>query len=384
MDLCLHRVDCGGCIYQGVPYKEQLQLKAKDVLRHFKDNLVSFDDFLGIEGSPELYAYRNKMEYTFGDEVKGGPMTLGLHKQGRFMSILTTDQCQLVVQDFNRIIKATLDFCLEKGYPFYHKRSRKGLLRNLILRKGRRTGEILVNIVTSTQLYFDGPAYADMLNDLELEDQLVGILHTENDNLADAVVCDKLNILSGRDYYYEELMGLKFRVSAFSFFQTNVLAAERLYTESLSLISDLAGKTVFDLYSGTGTIAQAAALQAKKVIGIELVGEAVEAARSNANMNGLPNCNFIAGDVKIILDQIEEKPDVIIMDPPRSGVQPKALEKILNYGVKQIIYVSCNPKSLAQNLATAMLFGYRVKTLKAYDNFPFTSHVECCVLMSRD
>lgn len=260
----MHRADCGGCIYQGVPYREQLQLKAKDVLRHFKDNLVSFDDFLGIEGSPELYAYRNKMEYTFGDEVKGGPMTLGLHKQGRFMSILTTDQCQLVVQDFNRIIKATLDFCLEKGYPFYHKRSRKGLLRNLILRKGRRTGEILVNIVTSTQLHFDGPAYADMLNDLELEDQLVGILHTENDNPADAVVCDKLNILSGRDYYYEELMGLKFRVSAFSFFQTNVLAAERLYTESLSLTSDLAGKTVFDLYSGTGTIAQAAALQAKK------------------------------------------------------------------------------------------------------------------------
>ncbi|MGI6733008.1 MAG: 23S rRNA (uracil(1939)-C(5))-methyltransferase RlmD [Anaerovoracaceae bacterium] len=383
MDLCEHRADCGGCIYQEIPYKEQLQLKAKEVMRNFADNLVTYERFLGIEGSPQRYAYRNKMEYTFGDEVKDGEMTLGLHKRGRHMSIITTDKCQLVDPDFNRIQQAVLEFCREREYPFYHKKSHKGLLRHLILRKGEHTGELLVNIVTSTQMPFDGAAFVSLIESLELKNRVVGILHTENDRLADAIICEKLNILSGRDYYNEELMGLKFRVSAFSFFQTNVPAVERLYTEALSLIPDLSGKTVFDLYSGTGTIAQAAALRAKKVIGIELVEEAVEAARANAEMNGLSNCSFIAGDVFKVLDDIDEKPDVIFLDPPRSGVHPKAMEKILNYGVKEIVYISCNPKTMAENLATAMLFDYHVKDLKAYDNFPFTRHVECVTLMSR-
>jgi len=383
LDLCEHRADCGGCIYQGIPYTDQLELKAKEVLRHFKENQVSYERFLGIEGSPQRYAYRNKMEYTFGNEVKDGAMTLGLHKRGRHMSVITTDKCQLVDPDFNKILQAVLKFALERDYPFYHKKSHKGLLRHLVLRKGEHTGELLVNIVTSTQFPFDGEAFVSLIEGLELKNSVVGILHTENDNLSDSIRCDKLNILSGRDYYNEELMGLKFRVHIFSFFQTNVLAVERLYTEALSLIPDLSGKTVFDLYSGTGTIAQTAALQAEKVIGIELVEESVEAARANAKMNGLTNCSFIAGDVPKVLDDIEEKPDVIFLDPPRSGVHPKAMEKILNYGVKEIVYISCNPKTLAQNLATAMLFDYHVEVLKAYDNFPFTRHVECVTLMSR-
>lgn len=384
MDLCKHRADCGGCIYQGIPYEEQLQLKAKEVLRHFKDNLVTYDRFLGIEGSPTRYAYRNKMEYTFGDEVKDGEMTLGLHKQGRYMSIITTGQCQIVDPDFNRVLEATLTFCKEHEYSFYHKKSHKGLLRHLILRKGEHTGELLINMVTSTQHPFDGTTYVSLIEGLDLNNQVVGILHTENDNLSDSVVCDKLNILKGRAYYNEELLGLKFRVSAFSFFQTNVQAVERLYTEALSLIPDLSGKTVFDLYSGTGTITQTAALRAKKAIGIELVEEAVETARTNAELNGLTNCTFIAGDVLKVLDELTDKPDVIILDPPRSGVHPKALEKILNYGVKEIVYISCNPKTLAQNLATAMLFGYRTDTLKAYDNFPFTKHIEALALLVKE
>lgn len=384
MDLCVHRDECGGCIYQGIAYEEQLQLKAKDVLRHFSENLVPFDSFLGIEGSPKRYAYRNKMEYTFGDEVKGGEMTLGLHKQGRFFSIATTDRCQLADSDFNLILKETLTFCKEKGYPFYHKKSRKGLLRHLVIRKGEHTGEILVNIITSTQMDFDGSSYAQKMKELHTDGEVVGILHTENDMPADAVGCDKMNILWGRDYYCEELMGLKFRVSAFSFFQTNVIAVERLYTEALSMIPDLAGKVVFDLYSGTGTIAQAAALRAKKVIGIELVGEAVESAKANATINGLTNCSFIAGDVLKVLDDVNDKPDVIFLDPPRAGVHPKALEKILNYGIKEIVYISCNPKTLAQNLATAMLFGYKTSTLKAYDNFPFTRHTEAVALLRKE
>ncbi len=381
MDLCEHRSQCGGCIYQEIPYKDQLQMKAKDVLRHLNDNLISCHRFLGIEGSPKLYAYRNKMEYTFGDEVKGGEMTLGLHQQGRHMSVITTDRCQLVDPDFNLILRETLGFCREKGYPLYHKKSHAGLLRHLILRKGEHTREILINIVTSTAMPFDGEEFVSRIQGLDLQNKVVGILHTENDSPADAVVCQSLHILWGRDYYREELLGLTFRVSAFSFFQTNVSAVERLYTEALSLIPELSGKIVFDLYSGTGTITQAAALRAEKAIGIELVPEAVEAAKANAKMNDLSNCTFIAGDVLNVLDGIAEKPDVIILDPPRSGVHPKALEKILNYEVKQILYISCNPKTLAQNLATAELFGYRAITLKAYDNFPFTRHCECVCLL---
>jgi 23S rRNA (uracil-5-)-methyltransferase RumA len=286
-----------------------------------------------------------------------------------------------------------LSFCKEKGYSFYHKKSHKGLLRHLVVRKGEATGELLINIITSTEEPFDAKGYVEAIGGMgddsinspkKLNGKVVGILHTENDSLSDAVICEKLNILQGRDYYNEELMGLKFRVSAFSFFQTNVKATERLYTEALSFVPDLTGKTVFDLYSGTGTIAQAAALMAKKVIGIELVEDAVNAARVNAEENGLSNCTFLCGDVLKIIDDVAEKPDLIFLDPPRAGVHPKALEKILNYGINEMVYISCNPKTLARDLATATLFGYRAKILKAYDNFPFTRHIEVVTLLTRD
>jgi 23S rRNA (uracil-5-)-methyltransferase RumA len=193
-----------------------------------------------------------------------------------------------------------------------------------------------------------------------------------------------METLWGRDYYMEELLGLKFKVSAFSFFQTNILAIEKLYTEALALIREPEGKTVFDLYCGTGTITQTLALRAGKAIGVEIVEEAVEAARENAKLNGLENCEFIAGDVLKVLDDLVEKPDVIVLDPPRVGVHPKALEKIVNYGVKQIVYISCNPKTLVENLSFMQYYGYQVKTVKAFDNFPNTKHIESVVLLHKE
>lgn len=383
MEICKHNEGCGGCIYQEIPYQEQIILKGKEILRLLDEKKISYGKYLGIEGSPKRYAYRNKMEYTFGDEIKNGEMTLGMHKKGRFMSIVTVDECQLVDSDFNEILKATLDFCNEKGYSYYHKKTHLGLLRNLIIRKGEHTSELLINVVTSSQQEFDGGDYADRIRALPLTNRIVGVLHTVNDKVADFVYCEKLYTIWGRDYYMEEIMTLKFKVSAFSFFQTNILAVEKLYTEALSLIKDLDGKTVFDLYCGTGTITQTLALRAKKVIGVEIVEEAVEAARENARLNGLDNCEFIAGDVLAVLDQLEEKPDVIVLDPPRVGVHPKALEKILNYGVNQIIYISCNPKSLVENLSFAQYYGYKVISIKAFDNFPYTKHTECVVLMTK-
>lgn len=383
MEVCKHDEFCGGCIYQGEEYRSQLLKKEETVKDLLKDKGVCPQMIDSIEGAPLAYRYRNKMEYTFGDLVKDGEMTLGMHKKGNFMSIITVDNCQLVDEDFNKILKFTLNFAKEKGYTYYHKKSHKGLLRNLIVRKGVRTKGILVNIVTSSEEGFEEDAYVKGLGELALENKLVGVLRTLNDRLADAVVCDGLKILWGRDYYMEKLMGLEFKVSAFSFFQTNVEAVEKLYSEALALIDDLEGKTVFDLYCGTGTISQIMALKAKDVLGIELIPEAVEAAKENAALNGLDNCHFIAGDVFEVLKDIETKPDVIVVDPPRVGIQPKALDKVLEYGVNQIVYISCNPKTLAENIKYMEYYGYRCSYLKPFDNFPFTKHTEAIALLEK-
>lgn len=383
MEICKHNEFCGGCIYQGVPYEEQLKIKEAEVRGLLEKKEIACKEILPIEPSPSKYAYRNKMEYTFGDMEKGGEMTLGMHRKKRFMSVVTVDECQLVHPDFNKVLRATLDFCSEKGYSFYHKKSHKGLLRHLIVRRGVHTGQILVNLVTSTEPGFDEQGYIAALNQLELEHELAGILRTFNDRLADAVYCEELKVLQGQDYYMERIMGLDFKVSAFSFFQTNVEAVERLYAYAIGLIDDFSGKTVFDLFCGTGTITQTMARKAKKAVGVELVPEAVEAARANAALNGLDNCEFLAGDVFEVLETLEEKPDVIVVDPPRVGISPKALDKIISYGVEQIVYISCNPKSLAENLYYLQYYGYEVDVVKAFDNFAGTRHTECVVLMSR-
>ena len=383
-ELCHHREFCGGCIYQGTAYSEQLKEKEKEVLRLLEAKGVTPEKIDSIEGCPSAFCYRNKMEYTFGDFVKDGEMTLGMHRKKNFMSIVTVDNCQLVDPDFNIILKAVLDFSVEKGYTFYHKRSHSGLLRNLIIRKGVRTGELLVNIVTTSEEGFDEREFTEMLLSLTLTNKIVGVLRTYCDSLADAVVPDSLKTLYGRDYYMEKLLGLDFKVSAFSFFQTNVEAAERLYTEALALVDSFEGKKAFDLYCGTGTISQVLALKAKEVLGIELVEEAVDAATENAALNGLDNCRFIAGDVFKVLNEVSDKPDVIVVDPPRVGIQPKALDKIISYGVKEIVYISCNPKTLTENLRYLEYYGYKCMYLKPFDNFPMTKHTECIALIERE
>lgn len=382
MKICKHDEDCGGCVHQGIPYETQLQIKENSVLELLEEKGVDYQSLLPIVPSPSQYRYRNKMEYTFGDLVKDGEITLGMHKKRHFMSIVTVDACQLVHEDFNKVLSAVLQFVRERNYSFYHKRSHEGLLRHLIVRRGERTGELLINLVTSTEKGFDEAAFVELLLSLPLEHKVVGILRTLNDNVADAVNCEELKTLWGREYYMEKIMGLDFRVSAFSFFQTNVEAAERLYTYALSLIDDLKGKVVFDLFCGTGTITQTLAQSAKQVVGIELVEEATEAAKVNAALNHLDNCTFISGDVFKVLEHVEEKPDVIVVDPPRMGISDKALEKILSYGVKEILYISCNPKTLAMNLASMQTQGYKVNSIKPFDNFANTKHVEAVCLLT--
>lgn len=383
MEICRDSGICGGCVYQGVPYEEQLKNKAGEVKGLLEKKDIRYGKLLPIEAAPDRYSYRNKMEYTFGDMEKDGPTTLGMHKKKHFMSIITVDRCQLVHDDFNKILRGTLDFVIEKGYTHYHKKRHQGLMRHLIVRRGVRTGELLVNIVTSSEKGFDEEAFISMILGLPLENNVVGILRTINDRQADAVYCDELRLLYGRDYYMEEIMGLKFKISAFSFFQTNIAAVENLYEYAVNLIDDFENKTVFDLYCGTGTITQTLAKKAKNVIGIELVEEAVTAAKANAALNGLDNCEFIAGDVFKVLEKVEEKPEVIVVDPPRVGISADALDKIISYDVNQIVYISCNPKSLAENLYYLQYYGYEVKSVKPFDNFPGTKHTECVSLLQK-
>lgn len=385
MDICRDSKLCGGCSYQGVPYEEQLKNKEGETKSLLDRKDIRYGEFIEIEPAPDRFGYRNKMEYTFGDMEKGGPMTLGMHRKKHFMSIVTVDECQLVHEDFNRVLRAVLDFVSSRGYSHYHKKTHKGLMRHLILRRGVRTGELLVNVVTSSEEGFDEEAFTSMILSLPLENRVAGVLRTINDRLADAVYCDELRVLYGRDYYEEEIMGLKFKVSAFSFFQTNVEAVEKLYSYAIGLIDDFESKKVFDLYCGTGTISQAMAKSAGEVVGIEIVEEAVRAAEENAAYNGIENCRFISGDVFEVLDSLpeNEKPDVIVVDPPRVGISANALDKIIGYGVDQIVYISCNPKSLAENLYYMQYYGYEVRSIKPFDNFPGTKHVETVVLLSK-
>ena len=260
-------------------------------------------------------------------------------------------------------------------------------LRHLLVRKAQKTGEILIVLVTTTQETQDFKPFVAQLLALPLKGKITGVLHTKNDSLADVVQSDETVILYGQDYFFEELLGLRFKISAFSFFQTNTLGAEVLYKIVRDFLGDISDegkcdKTVFDLYCGTGTIAQLLAPVAKKVVGVEIVDEAVRAARQNAEMNGLHNCEFIVGDVLKVLDEIDEEPDYIVLDPPRDGIHPRALRKIIEYQVKRIVYISCKPTSLARDLEVLLDSGYRVERAMAVDQFPGTCHVETIVRLS--
>ena len=399
---CPHFGVCGGCKYMDKSYEEQLSLKASMVKELLEGALKKQKDewvFEGIKKSPVIEGYRNKMEFSFGDSQKDGPLELGMHQKGSFYSVVTVSDCKIVDDAYRTILVNTRDYF--KDYTFYHKKKHTGYLRHLLIRKAVKTDEILVALVTASakgeitntpeaneeERLLEG--WKNMILGLNFaQGNVTGILHIINDSLSDTVQADRVDVLFGRDYINEELLGLKFKISTFSFFQTNSLGAEVLYDTARQYIGDLCENdvptaTVYDLYSGTGTIAQLMAPVSKKVIGVEIVEEAVAAARENAQINGLDNCEFIAGDVLKVLDTIEEKPDFIILDPPRDGIHPKALKKIIDYNVDRLIYVSCKPTSLARDLESFVLAGYKVEKAVCVDMFPFTQHIETVVCIHR-
>ncbi len=446
--------DCGGCMYQTMSYEDQLTMKSAQVRALIEPVLAEAGQvklsemakpsalagalastraaeqahveratepdyiFDGIKGSPQEFAYRNKMEFSFGDEYKGGPLVLGLHKKGSTYDVLPVTDCAIVHEDFNRIVQAVLEYCRAQGFSYYHKMNHQGYLRHLLVRRAETTGEILVCLVTTSQMpqnagtsqvpqdtavsrmqgdqdkAFDGHTagsckshdftpLGEVLKNLPLQGEITGFLHMTNDSPADVVRSDESRLIFGRDYFYETILGLTFKITPFSFFQTNSRGAEVLYSTARDYIGSTKDMTVFDLYSGTGTIAQLIAPVARKVIGVEIVEEAVEAARENAGRNGLANCEFIAGDVLKVIDEISERPGFIILDPPRDGIHPKALAKIIDYGVDRLVYISCKPTSLARDLKVFLENGYRLERMTCVDLFCETQHCETCALLSR-
>ncbi len=464
---CSHFGVCGGCTYLSLPYEEQLRIKETQVKKLLETVLSGqAQDWLweGIKGSPKAYEYRNKMEFSFGDEYKDGPLALGMHKRGNFYDVANADDCAIVDADYRLILRTVREYFAERRVSHFHRLRHEGYLRHLLVRKASGTGEILAALVTTSQSPWKNEAavepgmehisfplprritscreneavaepgmtgsdaekaerdqdplrdkteseaerhneeclreseliegFRNLLLSLEQEGRLqgrfAGILHIVNDSQADVVQSDRTDVLYGKEYFYEELLGLRFKISAFSFFQTNSYSAEVLYETAREYVGELGSgrpdgkpdKTVFDLYSGTGTIAQMMASAAEKVVGVEILEEAVEAARRNARENGIPNCEFIAGDVLKVLDELEEKPDMIILDPPRDGIHPKALPKIISYGVERIVYISCKPTSLVRDLEVFLQSGYAVEKAVAVDQFPWTANVETVCLLS--
>ena len=371
---------CGGCAYQNINYEDETKLKQEMLNNLYKD---IYKEEIEIYPSNKVEAYRNKMEYSFGDKEKGGELTLGLHSKGRFYEICDTTGCNIVCEDFETIRKAVEQYFRDKNKTYFRKQTHKGLLRHLVVRYAFSNKEIMVNLVTSSQDEWNKKEFIDMLLNLNLDGKIRSILHTTNDNLSDAVIVDKLDLLYGENLITEHILGLDFNISPFSFFQPNPSVAEKLYTKALDMAGDLENKTVLDLYSGTGTISQVFAKKAKKVIAIEIVEEAVEKAKENAKLNNLENTHFIAGDVLEEIDNMKEKVDIVVLDPPRSGIHPKAIDKILDINPKTFIYISCNPVTQVIDLETFIKRGYKIKNLELFDQFPRTVHCECVVLMSR-
>lgn len=372
---------CGGCTYQHLSYEDQCKQKEKFIRTLLKD-FINESNFNGIIPSPDVFGYRNKMEFSFGDSYKDGPLTLGLHKRGSMYDIVDASECMLVDEDFRAITKSVIKFCSDRNYSYFHKKTHEGFLRHLVVRKGIQTGEILVELVTSSMGSLDSEDFVQTLRSLELTGQLQSILHTVNDSMADVVQSDATGILYGSDSIYDMINDLRFQITPRSFFQTNTLGAEILY----GLVSDYAGNDpedeIFDLYCGTGTITLFLAKKHAHVTGIEIVDDAVKAAEKNALDNNLNNVRFLSGDVLSEIDKLDRKPDVIILDPPRDGIHPKAIHKIIAYKPKTFVYVSCKPTSLVRDLPFFLEAGYTLDEVRCVDLFPHTPHVETVVLLS--
>lgn len=379
----------GGCNYQYYSYEEQLEIKNNSIKNILDENIKYDYDYQNPIESVEKIYYRNKMEFSFGNEYKDGETLLGLHKKNSFHDIDDVSYCKLMDENFNKIYMFTNEIIKKYNLDFYHRISHIGYLRNLVIRKSQN--EILINLVTSSQIEKNLEKkfledYVEGIKKIQLSNSyyISGIIHTINNKLSDCVFSEKENILYGKRDLTYELLGLKFSISPYSFFQTNTKTVEKLYEIVLEYLSDIKSKDLvaFDLFSGTGTIGQIISSKVKKVYGIELVKEAVDKANENVKLNNIDNCKFIDGDVFEKLDELEQA-DILILDPPRMGVGTKTIEKLVKYNTENIIYVSCNPKTFIEDLKEFEKYNYKLKKVRIVDMFPYTVHLELVTLLEK-
>jgi 23S rRNA (uracil1939-C5)-methyltransferase len=368
-DTCVHEGEpCPGAPWQGLPYEAQLghkQEQVGDALRR----IGGLDGFELEEIVPavERWRYRNKLEYSFG-EVEGEP-TLGFHARGRWDRIVGVEDCMLASEAGNAARNEVRDWARRESVPAYDRRAREGVLRNLVVREGRRTGQIQTRLVTSPARFAKPPVD----------------LHTVIEG--DSGGTDGPTGALGEERLREELCGLRLEMSHAAFFQTNTEMAERLYAVAAEYAGLSAGERLFDLYCGIGTIGLTMAAGAGEVWGLELVEEAIADAEANAERNGIANARFVAGSartgVRPLLEQAG-KPDVVVLDPPRAGLSQKIVRRVIECEAKRIVYVSCNPTTLAPNAAQLEEAGYRLRRVRPVDMFPQTPHIECVALLERE
>lgn len=403
---CKHFGVCGGCKWQILPYEEQLKYKQQQVV----DNLtrigkVELPEISPILGSKHIYEYRNKLEFTFSDrqwytpeeleelkkkneELKIEP-GIGFHIPNCFDKVLDITECHLMPDINNRIRNSVRAYAREHGLSFYNEHTHSGLLRNMIIRNNHK-GELMV-IISFGEAISNQPSVFSFLEWLHQEfPEIVSLLYVENLKFNDTIGDQEVQVYSGQDHIFEEMEGLRFKVGPKSFYQTNTEQAYELYKVAREFAFDQLPMTndqlplIYDLYTGTGTIANFVSRQAREVIGIEYVPEAIEDAKTNAKINGITNTRFFAGDMKDILndDFVAQygRPDVIITDPPRAGMHPDVVDVILQAEPKRIVYVSCNPATQARDLAL-LDEKYQVTRIQPVDMFPHTQHVENVVLL---
>lgn len=394
---CQHFGVCGGCKWQHIPYEDQLKYKQKQVL----DNLtrigkVQPEEVLPILGSAKTTFYRNKLEFTFSnkkwlteEEVKSGvtPDTwngVGFHIPTLFDKVLDIQKCWLQDDISNRIRNCIKAYCLShEGYPFFDLRNQEGFIRTLMIRTAS-TGDLMVVVVF---FHEDQERRESLLSHVaEQFPEITSLLYVINGKCNDTITDQEVIVFKGKDHIIEEMEGLHFKVGPKSFYQTNSEQAYNLYKVARSFAGLTGNELVYDLYTGTGTIANFVARQSKQVIGIEYVPEAIEDAKVNASLNGLENTLFYAGDMKDILtaDFIQQhgRPDVIITDPPRAGMHDDVIKTILAAEPKRVVYVSCNPATQARDLSLLDV-KYALKKVQPVDMFPHTHHVENVVLLEK-
>ncbi|MFN2379311.1 MAG: 23S rRNA (uracil(1939)-C(5))-methyltransferase RlmD [Bacteroidales bacterium] len=393
---CSHFGECGGCKWQHLPYSRQLEFKQQQVEDNFRR--IGGFDFPAVEPimkSANEFYYRNKLEFTFSNkrwltksEVESGRTfdqmnALGFHVPGRFDKVLDIEHCYLQNPLSNEIRNEVRDFAIAREIPFFDLVNHQGFLRNLIIRTAS-TGELMVIF----SFYADDPDLRELIMSYIAErfPQITSLMYTVNDKPNDSISDREIISYKGRDHIIEEMEGLRFRVGPKSFYQTNTLQAYELYKVARSFAALTGHEVVYDLYTGTGTIANFVAQAAEKVIGIEYVSEAIDDAVVNSGLNDLKNTIFFSGDIKDILNgdfiRTNGAPHVIITDPPRAGMHEKVTMAIAEASPDRIVYVSCNPATQARDIAL-LSDRYRVTRVQPVDMFPQTHHVECVALLER-